>query len=149
LAEFRLRPAERNDFPSIRSLIHTVGINPTGLNWRRFIVAVSIQGELLGCGQIKPHSDGLLELASIAVAENARGAGIARAIIESLLNRETTRPLYLMCRAELETLYNKFAFQIVLVGEMPPYFRRIHHIANIINLKSQPEDRLIVMRLEW
>jgi N-acetylglutamate synthase-like GNAT family acetyltransferase len=147
LAEFRLRPAERIDFPAIRSLINTVGINPTGLYWRRFIVAISTQGELLGCGQIKPHSDGSVELASIAVTQKARGAGIARAIIEKLISRETIRPLYLMCRAKLEPLYNKFDFRVINVEEMPKYFQRIHHLAKVFNFKSPPEDQLIVMRL--
>jgi N-acetylglutamate synthase-like GNAT family acetyltransferase len=148
LVEFRLRPAEKNDFPAIRSLIHTVGINPTGLHWRRFIVAISAKSEILGCGQIKPHSDGSLELASIAVTVKARGTGIARAIIENLLSRETTRPIYLMCRAKLEPLYNKFEFRVINMEEMPQYFRRIHHLAKIINLNSSPEEQLIVMRLQ-
>ena len=148
MVEFRLRPAEQYDFPAIRSLIHTVGINPTGLHWRRFIVAISTKGEILGCGQIKPHSDGSLELASIAVIAKARGAGIARGIIEILLNRETTRPVYLMCRAQLEPLYNKFEFRVINAEEMPQYFRRIHNIAKIFNLNSLPEEQLIVMRLQ-
>ena len=70
LAEFTVRPATREDFPAIRSLIHTVRINPTGLGWRRFLVAVTPQGRLLGCGQIKLHADGSREMASIAVYNN-------------------------------------------------------------------------------
>jgi hypothetical protein len=48
LAEFSVRPATRDDFPVIRSLINTVQINPTGLDWRRFLVVVMSQGNLLG-----------------------------------------------------------------------------------------------------
>jgi len=148
LVEFTIRPAGRDDFPAIRSLIKAVHINPTGLDWRRFLVALSTQEELLGCGQIKPHADGSSELASIAVDQRTRGKGIAREIIMGLLARDTTRPLYLMCRARLELFYNKFKFRIITMEEMPPYFRRISHIAHLFNRDTVPEDRLIVMRLD-
>jgi N-acetylglutamate synthase-like GNAT family acetyltransferase len=148
MAEFTVRPATREDFPAIRSLIHTVQINPTGLNWNRFLVAVTPQGNLLGCGQIKPHVDGSREMASIAVQEQARGQGVARVVIEALLTLEPERPLYLMCRARLKSLYNKFGFHTIGLEEMPPYFRRIGLVERIINSKAQLDDRLLVMRLD-
>jgi N-acetylglutamate synthase-like GNAT family acetyltransferase len=96
LAEFTVRLAIKEDFPAIRSLIHTVQINPTVLDWVRFLVVVRPQGNLLGCGQIKPHADGSREMASIAVREQVRGQGVARAVIEALLALELERPIYLM-----------------------------------------------------
>jgi N-acetylglutamate synthase-like GNAT family acetyltransferase len=148
LADYTIRPATQKDFPAIRALIHAVQINPMGLDWRRFLVAMSPQEELLACGQIKLHSDGSRELASIAVREQARGRGLARAIIETLLARERQRPLYLMCRARLGPLYAKFGFQAVEAQEMPPYFQRISRAERIFNSKAQPQDRLLVMRLD-
>lgn len=147
MAEFTIRPAKQDDFAAIRALIHAVRINPTGLDWRRFLVAVTLKNELLGCGQIKPHGDGSCELASIAVKEQSRGQGVARAIIEELLVREPSRPVYLMCRARLELLYVKFGFCAISVGEMPPYFQRISRVERVFNSKAPPEDRLLVMRL--
>jgi N-acetylglutamate synthase-like GNAT family acetyltransferase len=148
LAEFSVRPALREYFPAIRSLIHTVQINPTGLDWRRFLVAMTPQGDLLGCGQIKSHTDGSREMASIAVKEQARGQGVAREVIEALLALEPERPLYLMCRARLKPLYNKFGFHAIWLEEMPPYFRRISRAERILNSKAQPDNRLLVMRLD-
>ena len=78
---YTLRPATAAEFPAIRKLIWQVGINPIGLDWRRFVLAVDEEGRMLGCGQIKPHKGGIRELASIAVVPEARGLGIARAII--------------------------------------------------------------------
>jgi ribosomal protein S18 acetylase RimI-like enzyme len=75
----------------------------------------------LGCGQIKPHSDGSRELASIAVQVQARGQGLARAVIVELLAREKTRPIYLMCRARLVPLYVIFGFHVIKLDEMPVY----------------------------
>jgi N-acetylglutamate synthase-like GNAT family acetyltransferase len=148
LAEFTVRPAVREDAPAIRSLIHAVQINPTGLSWRRFLVAVTTQGNLLGCGQIKLHNDGSREMASIAVQGHARNQGVARAVIDTLLAYESVRPLFLMCRARLNLLYVRFGFRAIGLEEMPPYFQRISRVERIINSKAHSDDRLLVMRLD-
>jgi len=148
LVEFSIRKARKEDFPAIRKLIHSVQINPMGLDWRRFLVAFSAENEILGCGQIKPHGDGSIELASIAVQKHARGHGVARAVIEELLVREPIRPVYLMCRARLETLYVKFGFMAIGAAEMPHYFQQISRAERIFNRNAEPEDRLLVMRLD-
>ncbi len=148
MAEFIVRPAIREDLAAIRTLIHTVQINPTGLVWPRFLVAVAPQGKLLGCGQIKMHSDGSREMASIAVEEQTRGQGVARAVIEALLTQEPERPLYLMCRSRLNLLYVKFGFYSIRPEEMPLYFRRISRVERFINSRAQPDNRLTVMRLD-
>jgi len=148
LADFTIRPAVKEDFSSVRQLIYAVNINPTGLDWRRFLVAVAAGNEFLGCGHIKPHGDGSIELASIAVQEDARGRGIARAVIQELLAQEARRPVYLMCRARLESLYEKFGFRTIDLGEMPRYFKSIGRAERIFNKKAGPLDRLRVMRLD-
>jgi N-acetylglutamate synthase-like GNAT family acetyltransferase len=148
MADLQIRPATRDDIPAIRSLILAVHINPISLDWRRFLVVISPQNQLLGCGQIKPHFDGTRELASIAVQSEARGQGVARKIISTLLSLETIRPLYLMCRTRLNSLYSKFGFHAIRLDEMPPYFKQISRLEQMINLKALPEDRLLVMRLE-
>ena len=103
---------------------------------------------LLGCGQIKPHSDGSKEIASIAVKEEERGKGIARLIISTLIKLEPERPLYLMCRARLNSFYDKFGFRAIILEEMPTYFKRISRAERIFNFASRAEDRLLVMRLD-
>jgi N-acetylglutamate synthase-like GNAT family acetyltransferase len=148
LVDFTVRTATQKEFPAIRALIRAVHINPTGLGWRHFLVAMSSEDRLLGCGQIKPHFDGSIELASIAVVEQARGQGIARTVITELLARETQRPIYLMCRARLEGFYVKFGFHPIDLNEMPPYFQRISRAERIFNAKAHPMDRLMIMRLK-
>jgi N-acetylglutamate synthase-like GNAT family acetyltransferase len=147
LAEFLVRSATKEEFPAIRRLILEVHINPTGLDWRHFLVAVTPDGNVLGCGQIKLHFDGTRELASIAVQESARGQGVARSVIQELLARESVRPLYLMCRARLEPLYVKFGFRIIVRNDLPPYFQRISRIERLFASRAQTRDRLIIMRL--
>ena len=54
-----LRPASEEDFPAIRALIRIVGINPTGLDWHRFVVAVTPDDEMIGCGQVNQDAAGV------------------------------------------------------------------------------------------
>ncbi|NCP88243.1 GNAT family N-acetyltransferase [bacterium] len=142
---FTLRPAQAADFPAIRRLIRVVRINPTGLDWRRFIVAEA-GGQFAGCAQLKPHGDGSLELASLAVEERFRGQGLARCLLEALLSG-SPRPLYLTCRAGLGVFYQKFGFRALPPPEMPPYFRRLNVLAGLMMKFPGVEEGLLVMRL--
>jgi len=130
-AAFTLRPATADDAAAIRALIRRVRINPLGLHWQRFIVAVSPRGEVIACGQVKPHGDGSRELASIAVAPEWRGLGAARAIITQLVAAHPP-PLYLTCRAGLTPFYLKFGFRPIAEAEMPPYFRRLSRLFGLM-----------------
>ena len=139
-----IRPALESDFPAIRRLIHQVGINPTGLDWRRFLVVVDERGKLLGCGQVKPHRDGTRELASIAVVPEHRGEGIARQIIQRLLDQHPGT-LYLTCRASLGALYAKFGFREASAAELTPYFKRLHRLSRLILRLGIAKEPLLIM----
>lgn len=142
-----IRPARESDSARIRGLIYSTGINPMGLDWKRFIVAVDEHDEMIGCGQLKPHGQDLLELASIAVYPEQRGKGIARAIIEHLL-KNSPRPLYLMCESSLGPLYEKFGFRAISYEEMPRYFQRISKLAGLATTLARREERLLIMKLQ-
>jgi N-acetylglutamate synthase-like GNAT family acetyltransferase len=118
-----------------------------GLDWKRFVVAVNDQDEMIGCGQIKPHGQGVLELASIAVYPEHQGKGIARAIIEHLL-QDSPRPVYLMCESSLGALYEKFGFRGISYEEMPRYFQRISKLAGLVTTLAAREERLLIMKLQ-
>ena len=139
-----LRKSTAQDQRPIRELIWRVGINPLGLDWRRFIVAVDEQDRLLGCGQIKPHGDGSRELASRAVRPERQREGIGSQISQRLL-AENPLPLYLTCRASMEPYYQKFGFEAVGWGEMPPYLRRILRLFQFLRRFSPALEELRVM----
>ena len=147
MADVLLRPARETDFPAIKTLIHESQINPTGLDWRRFTVAETPDGQFIGCGQLKPHSDGTLELASLAVIPLQRGKGVARVIIQELI-ADASRPLYLTCRAQLGPFYEKFGFRGISGDELPEYFRRISKLAGLVNALQIIQDKLLVMVLD-
>ena len=147
LAEtFSLRPATAADFPAIKALIRQVRINPTGLDWHRFTVAVNQGGEMIACGQLKPVPGGLTELASLAVRPAYRQRGIARALIEHLL-AAAPRPLYLACRSGLGGLYEKFGFRALYGEETPRYYRHLQRLAGLLMELSRRGESLLVMKL--
>jgi N-acetylglutamate synthase-like GNAT family acetyltransferase len=142
-----IRPARESEFSQIKDLIHLTGINPMGLDWKRFVVAVNDQDEMIGCGQLKPHGQDILELASIAVYPQYRSQGVARAVIEHLL-KDGLRPLYLMCESSLGSLYEKFGFRSINYDEMPRYFQRMSKLAGLVVSLARREERLLVMKLK-
>lgn len=143
--KFTLRQASVEDDPAIRRLVHLGRINPTGLDWRRFVLTISPSGDVIGCGQIKPHGDGSREIASIVVDPEWRGQGVARAIIERLIN-ENPGELFLMCRSTLGPFYEKFGFTGLSISEMPKYFRRISRVVGLLHALQDEGESLLVMR---
>ncbi len=143
--EYSLRRAVRTDAKMIRVMIWRAGINPTGLDWRRFWVAVDAGGQIIGCGQIKPHRDGSRELASIAVAPEWQRRGVARSIIGQLLDGQSP-PLYLTCRASLESFYNRFGFTTITNPDnMPGYFRLVWSVFYLVRRLFRKQEGLLVM----
>lgn len=147
MTNYEIRPALESESAQIKALINVVGINPTGLDWKRFIVAVTDEGQVISCGQLKPHGADILELASIGTLPEYRGQGIARAIIKELL-RESPRPLYLMCIAHNGPIYEKFGFRVIETKDMPRYFQRIKKLFDVTDVFRHSSEELLVMKLE-
>lgn len=145
MASYRLQAATFAQQGEIKALVRAARINPLGLDWRRFVVALDENGAIIGCGQIKPHRDGSWELASIAVASAWRGRGVARAIIERLLTA-SPRPLWLTCVSPLVPFYTRFGFrEVINLAEMPTYFRWVSRLFRFLAYLS-PTNSLSVMR---
>lgn len=144
---FSVVPALESDFPAIKALIYETGINPLSLDWRRFQVAKTVEGRFIGCGQLKPHGDGSVELASIAVVPEWRRRGVASAIIQTLM-AAAPRPLYLTCLSNMGPFYEKFGFHTVSGAALPKYFRRLSTVAGLVNVLHMMQETMLVMRLD-
>ena len=144
---YTIRPALEAESAQIKSLINLVGINPTGLDWKRFTVAVNDEGRVISCGQLKPHGADILELASIGTLPEYRGQGIARAIIIELLHN-SQRPLYLMCIAHNGPMYEKFGFRVINGTDLPRYFQRIKKLFDVTDVFRRSSEELLIMKLE-
>jgi N-acetylglutamate synthase-like GNAT family acetyltransferase len=131
MPDFTLRPARESESAQIKELIRAVRINPMGLDWKRFVVAVNEKDEMIGCGQLKPHGADILELASIAVYKEYRRMGVAGSIIVHLLG-DCPRPVYLTCEARNRGLYEKFGFRVLNYEEMPHYYQRLFKLMGVL-----------------
>ena len=140
----QLRNAREEDARVIRDLIHEAQINPFGLEWRHFVVAVDAETGIIGTGQIKSHYDGTRELASIAVRPAYQNRGIAKQIIERLLE-ENPPPLYLTCRSSLGPFYQKFGFLPLEKKQLTGYFARIQRLGAFFMKLRRTGDGLLVM----
>ena len=118
-----------------------------GLDWHRFVLAVDENGDMIACGQVKPHRDGSQELASIAVEPGWRGKGAARAIIEYLLEQHPGT-LYLTCRSRLGSFYEKFGFRVIPEAELPSYFKLASRFIRLLNALKVTRERILVMKRE-
>lgn len=147
MIQYTLRAALEAESAQIKKLINLVGINPTGLDWKRFIVAVNDGGQVIACGQIKPHGGGIRELASIAVNPAQQGNGLARVVMEELI-AATPRPVYLMCVSKMKDFYVKFGFSTVPYENMPRYFQRISSVFRIADIVRHSGEELLVMKME-
>ncbi|MFN8428222.1 MAG: GNAT family N-acetyltransferase [Anaerolineales bacterium] len=147
MTTFTLRPACESESSQIKDLIRLVGINPMDLDWKRFVVAVNDEEQIVGTGQIKPHGKEIFELASIAVRPEYQGQGIARAVIEYLL-KDSPRPLYLTCVSRMGAFYQKFGFVSLAHEEMPRYYQRLRKLADAMLTLTRKGEHLLVMMLK-
>jgi amino-acid N-acetyltransferase len=140
-----LRPAGAEDAAAIKALVHGARLNPFGLSWQRFTVAVDARGRIVGCVQLKRHRGGSRELASLVVARPWRGRGIGRALIRHT-KRKAGLPLWLMCAGRLAPFYRRFGFrQVTQAGAMPHYFAAIYLLFRLFGRFARRERRLAVM----
>jgi N-acetylglutamate synthase-like GNAT family acetyltransferase len=139
-----IRRAAAADQAAIRAIVSAAGINPTGLHWPRFILAEA-GGVVVGTAQLKPHRDGSVELASLAVVPARQGEGIAGALVRALL-RGAAPPIYLTCASHLAAFYPRFGFRPLARAEMPRDLRRLHLLGNLFLAVRYRSLRLLVMR---
>jgi len=109
------------------------------------MIVASEDGRLLACAQIKPHSDGTRELASLAVIPECRGRGLARRLVEHAL-AQNAPPLHLTCARRLQPLYERFGFRRLRQNEMPPDLGWLARMVNGPARLLRRADPMLVMR---
>lgn len=117
-----ISPATAADAQRIRDLIREVKINTMNLDWERFLIADDA-GEFVGCIQVKPHTETVRELASVAVVPARQGQGIGTLLVRAMLEREPGR-LYLTCLRHNISYYERFGFRELEIDEAP----RLYHL---------------------
>jgi N-acetylglutamate synthase-like GNAT family acetyltransferase len=87
-----LRPATAAEAELIRALVRAQPrMNPTGLDWRNFVVAVEPTGRVVGSVQLRPAGPDAVELGSLVVDPSRRGQGLAARLVAAILARAGSR----------------------------------------------------------
>jgi hypothetical protein len=113
--QFSLRPATRSEAATIRKIITDANINPLGLNWQRFMLAVDQAGNIIGCGQPSRIRMAHMSWRPSRSCPNVK-RGRARTIIFYLLEQHqagSTSPA-----GRSSTAVRKFGFESIEENEM-------------------------------
>ncbi|MCL4250368.1 MAG: GNAT family N-acetyltransferase [Anaerolineae bacterium] len=125
---YSIRRAVESDQPVIRRLVRSECLNPRDVHWQNFLV-VEDESRIIGIGQIRLHGT-VKELGSLVVLPEYRGQGVGGALI-SALEMQAGYPLYLMCRNDRVSYYQRFGYVVLSDAHIPPAMipRRVLWIA--------------------
>lgn len=141
------RRAVEHDQPAIRALVHSERLNPTGIKWPNFLIAL-MGDRIVGAAQIRKHSDGSRELGSLVVAKDARGRGIASRMIDALLAEERG-PVWLVTPESMANIYRQWGFERIEPAAAPVKVRhnyRMGRMASVISfLMRRPTRTLVIL----
>jgi len=136
-----IRSAHADEEAIIKAMIRSEQLDPFNVHWQNFLVA--IEGErIIGIGQVKPYRSGR-ELGSLVVVADRRQTGVAGAIINALIARESG-PLLLFCLAFREPFYAKFGFRRVGLADIPGSFKLKYALGTVFTRLMK--QRVIVMK---
>lgn len=77
-------------------------------------------GKVVGCGRLRRHADGALELASVATAPSAQGQGVGTQVVAALLEG-VREPVFALAKAP--RFFARFGFQPVAPEALPASLR--------------------------
>lgn len=143
IGEVLIRPGTEGDAAVIRQTIKAAGLDPTGLDWRRFKLAEAGEGELLGMCQVRRYWD-TRELGSLWVRKDCRGQGLGGKLIRACLAEESP-PVHLECVAARQPYYEQHGFRRVPVLQAPRGLRFKSAIGGTI-ARVFFRQRIVVMR---
>jgi amino-acid N-acetyltransferase len=137
----QLRAATRADARTILRKVLGAGLDPTSLDWRRFVLAIDdANGHIVGCAQIKRHTD-CDEFGSLVVNAAQRGQGIGARLVSHLSER-AEGALYLVCLQKMQPYYERFCFRLLDQVDTPRTLRIKTRAGRLFGLS------VIAMRLD-
>jgi amino-acid N-acetyltransferase len=143
-----IRQAEALDQAAITRLVHSERLNPNGLDWKNFMVAIS-GTVLIGAVQMRQHPEGSRELGSLVVSREHRGHGIAERLISAMLARHPG-PVHVITRSANAVHYRPWGFARIDPRDAPRTVRRHRLMGQMVSVMSlitgRGPRRLVVLR---
>jgi amino-acid N-acetyltransferase len=118
-----IRAASERDGPAVRALMRGERVNPLGLDWRNFVVAVA-DGAVVGCAQLRPAGPGAVELGSLIVHADLRRGGIGARLIDAAMARAAGRRVLAVTAAAHAPWFARWGFRGVGLAAAPWPVRR-------------------------
>jgi amino-acid N-acetyltransferase len=125
-----VRRACAEDQPVITALVRQARLNPANLQWQRFVIAER-DSHAVGVAQLRRHSDGSNELASLVVELDSRGHGIATQMVDALLADERG-PVYTLIDRRFADHFARWRFIPIDPGQLPPSVLRVYRIGRVV-----------------
>ena len=125
-----MRRAREDDQPHITALVRRARLNPAGLRWERFVIAER-DGRTVGVAQLRRHSDGATELASMVVEPESRGHGIATRMVDALLADEQA-PVYTLIDRRFVDHFARWGFARIDPRQLPRSVSRVYRIGRVV-----------------
>jgi N-acetylglutamate synthase-like GNAT family acetyltransferase len=88
-------------------------------------------GTIVGIGQVRQHSDGAHELASLVVQPSLQGHGIARRIVDALL-ADDPGEMYTLIDRRFTRHFQRWGFYVVDTGELPRSILRTYRLGRAV-----------------
>ena len=143
-----IRAATADDQSAIVGLVHSERLNPHGLDWSNFVVAVD-GDELIGAAQIRRHKDGSRELGSLVVDRSHRRQGLASRLIDTLLAAEAGRVLVITGKVRA-AYFARWGFRPTTSWRAPKSVRANYYLGYMIGglfalLRRRPVNHLVIL----
>ena len=130
-----IRTASEYDQEAITALVRSERLNPSDLDWRRFLVATDARG-LAGPVQLRNHFDGSLELGSLVVRPDTRSRGVAARLIDALMLFARGR-VYMITGARFAAHYAHWGFAPVEPTHAPSGIQRNYFLGRLAGIASR------------
>ena len=125
-----VRRARADDQPVITAMVRRARLNPADLQWQRFVIAER-DGQAVGVAQLRRHSDGCKELASLVVEPESRGHGIAAQMVDVLLADERW-PVYALIDRRFMDHFARWRFAPIDPRQLPRSVLRVYRIGRVV-----------------
>jgi N-acetylglutamate synthase-like GNAT family acetyltransferase len=125
-----IRQARAADQADITALVRRARLNPRGLHWARFLVADD-DDRIVGVAQVRLHSDGARELASLVVEPEYRGYGLAGRLIDGLLSGDDGR-MHMLVDRPFANHYRRWGFYPTSPRSLPGSMSRQYRIGRAV-----------------
>lgn len=120
-----VEPARLSDVPALRALLasvvpdcHPDTVRAVPRTWPRFVV-VREGGRIVAAGALQPVGADRAEIRGLAVADGARGRGIASAVVRHLVHRAGAEGRRVVCVTRRPGFFARLGFEEVAPTWLP------------------------------